>query len=391
MAHSRPAPSGAGASQKPSSGRPVFFGSRAGHSGRVEKRTAPASENTKRRKQEKNLVPMKVDSEQNDQLAHARPEPQHTTTESSPQPKGRSYRQNSGLTTNDGAHVGDEETEGKRSAVRPNSSQGGQELKSMADLLLDLDRHQNLTIPHNKIIASEYVDNRVYQQMRRLAPGEELTADRVRKNLIDSLEDIELRWKWRTKRSRSFFWNRVCKRENTWMKQLDGSECRDFFLWLVIYFRHGPARGKKKTTDALIQALDRLSALFDEEEDCELDELVGIEARVRLPAEQPADHEQATVSKIQDGISKPVAGNIFRLSGSTNMTDEQLRGIDIEGLMAIVDVGDSRRKRQTQKEAFVEELKADRARIAEEEAKQAARAQAAATEAALGPGPQPTT
>lgn len=369
----------------------MFFGSRAGHSDRVEKRTAPASENTKRRKQEKNLVPMEVDPEQNDQLAHARPEPQHTTTKSSPQPKGRSYRQNSGLTTNDGAHVGDEETEGKRSAVRPNSSQRGQELKSMADLLLDLDRHQNLTIPHNKIIASEYVDNRVYQQMRRLAPGEELTADRVRNNLIDSLEDIELRWKWRAKRSRSFFWNRVCKRENTWMKQLDGSECRDFFLWLVVYFRHGSARGKKKTTDALIQALDRLSALFDEEEDCELDELVGIEARVRLPAEQPADHEQATGSKIQDGISKPVAGNIFRLSGSTNMTDEQLRGIDIEGLMAIVDVGDSRRKRQSQKEAFVEELKADRARIAEEEAEQAVRAQAAATEAAVGPGPQPTT
>lgn len=371
----------------------MFFG--AGHSGRIEKRTAPASEVNKRRKQEKNLVRMEADPEQIKQLAPARPGPGSTTTQRSPKPTGRACRTtvppNSGLNTDDGALVGNEETEAKKSAVRPNSSQGGQELKSLADLLLLLDRHQNFTIPSNKIIASEDVDNRVYQQMRRLAPGGKLTPDRVRNHFIDSLEDIELRWKLRTKRSRSLFWNRVCKRSNTWMKQLDGAECRDFFLWLVVYFRHGSGRGKKKTTDVLTKAFDRLSALLDEEEDCELDELVGIEARVRLPAERPARHEQAAVSTKDDSSSKPVAGNIFRDSGNTNMTDDELRGIDTEGLMPIVDVGGSRQKRQDEKKAFDEELRADRARIEEEDAEQAVRARAAATEATVSPGPQPTT
>ncbi|KAG8169130.1 hypothetical protein KVR01_001879 [Diaporthe batatas] len=392
MAPSRPTPSGLGASPKPSSGRPVFFGSRAGHSGKVEKKTDPAREGTRRRKKEKNLVPTGTELEQIDQAAHTRPDHESLMTQCSPKPKGRTHDSSahpgSGLASNDGALGVDKDAEGERSAarpaVRPNSLQGGQELKSIADLLLVLDGQQNFTIPRNKIIASKEVDTLVYQQMRRHAPGEQLTPDCVRNNLIDSLEDLELRWNLRSKRSRSFFWNRVCKREHTWMKQLDGAACRDFFLWLVVYFRHGPARGKKKTTDALVKALDRLSTLLDKEEDCELDGLVGIEARVRQPAEQPAGHdERADVSVKHDSVSRRVAGNIFRNSGNTNMSDNELGGIDIERLMPIVDVGGSRQKRQDRERAFDEELEADRVRIEEE--------RAAATELGVAEGRQPTT
>ncbi|POS70538.1 hypothetical protein DHEL01_v211070 [Diaporthe helianthi] len=408
MAPSRSAPpSGPGASRNTSSGRPVFFGSRAAKSSRIQKRTAPASEGTKWRKKEKNLVPVptEADPEHNAPLAPARPEPESAMIQSSPKPKGRAHHtkvsQSSGMTTNSGALVCDEETEGQQSTARHNSSRGGQERKDMAELLLGLDRCQNFTVPSNKIIASEDVDKRIYEQMRRLAPGGELTADRVRRNLIDSIEDLELWWKWRTKRSRSFFWNRVCKRESTWMKGLDGAECREFFLWLVVYFRHGSAGDKNSletADDALVKAFERLSRLFEKDEDCELDELVGIEVRVRLPAEQPARNGHlAGVSKKQDIVSKPVAGNIFRHSGNTNMTEDKLRDIDTEGLVPIVDVGDSRKKIQDWMSAFHQELKADQARIEEEEAERAVRAQAAqaaqaaTTETAMAPGPQPTT
>ncbi|KAH8785936.1 hypothetical protein F5883DRAFT_636839 [Diaporthe sp. PMI_573] len=375
MAPARPTPPSSGAGPRLPLGRPKIFGGGVTRSGRVEKRSAPESERARERKQEKSLGPTEADPEEQAQPQPARPEPESATTQSSPKATGRAYRDERGplstraplnttsLPTNRGASADDREYESGESVLHHKISEGGPKLKNIAELLADADPHQNFRIPSNKIIANEDVDTRVYQQMRRLAPGGDLTPDRVRNNLIDSVRDFEQWWDLRGNReSRALFWKRVCKR-STWMGQLDGADCREFFLWLVVYFRHGSG---KKALNRLAQAFEGLSELFEKEKGCELDELVSIEARVRLPAHQPPSRSRAAVSKKRDSKFKPVDGNIFRLSGNTNMTDDELRGVDVQGLRRIVDLGDRRRKKEDRMRVFEEEMGADRARMAEE-------------------------
>lgn len=369
-------------------------------SARIEKRSIPEGEHTRGLKPEKSLGVMEAAPEENAQPQRARPGPESVETQSSRSPAGRAGRSQLSLCStrakpdaaklviNRDASVDDGENERRKPVLYHNISEGGPKLKNIAELLADADPYQNFNIPSNKIIASKNVDRIVCHQMRRLAPNGNLTPERVRNNLADSIRHFESWWDLRSKReSRPLFWKRVCMR-STWMSQLDGADCREFFLWLVVYFRRGSG---KKATNKLTKAFEVLSELFEMESDCELQELAGIESRVQLPANQSLGRSRAAVSKKKNSKSKPVDGNIFHLSGDTNMTDYELRGVDIQGLTPIRDIGGRRRKDEDHKRMFEEEMEADRARMAEEAAQKAATEKASAMDAAMTPEPHLTT
>lgn len=369
-------------------------------SARIEKRSILGSELVRGLKPEKSLGPTETTPEENTQPQRARAGPESVAMQSSHSLTGRadssqlslrSTRANPNTTRlviHRDASVDEGENERRKPVLYHSISEGGPKLKNIAELLADADPYQNFNIPSNKIIANEDVDKIVCHQMRRLAPNGNLTPDRVRNNLADSIKHFESWWDLRSKReSRPLFWKRVCMR-STWMSHLDGADCREFFLWLVVYFRRGSG---KKATNKLTRAFEVLSELFEMERDCELDELAGIESRVQLPANQSFGRSRAAVSKKKNSKSKPVDGNIFRLSGDTNMTDYELRGVDIQGLTPITDIGDRRRKDEDHKRMFEEEMEADRARMAEEAAEKAAKEKASAMDAAMAPEPHLTT
>ncbi|KAG6353759.1 hypothetical protein INS49_005237 [Diaporthe citri] len=409
MAPSKPAASSSAATPKPSSGRPKIFGGGTRHSTRIEKKNAV--ENDRTRKQ--NQGSTEAEPEENVQPQRARPGFQSTETQSYRRSNRkalpsdrclrsiRAPRSTTAGATNRDAFVDDGENESRQPAQYHTISEGGPRLKNTAELIVETDTWENFRIPSNNIIANEDVDTMVYQQMRRLAKDGNLTPNGVRGHLIRSVEQFEACWRKR-RQSRPVFWERACActsgTSGTWMNQLNGPDCRQFFLWLLFYFRHGSGR---KGANDLIRAFERLDQLFKEEEKekaNELDELDGVQRRLRAPANRSLARSndrtavgRSAAPKKKGSNTMPEDGNIFRWSGDTNMTDFELSGIDVEGLTPIVDVGGRRKKREEWNRMFYEELGADRERIRQEEAGKAAGEQAAAQEAAAAPKPQLTT
>ena len=228
----------------------------------------------------------------------------------------------------------------------------GPKLRNIAELLQETDIYQHFRIPADKIIADEDIDTSVREQMRRLARAGNLTPDHVRQNLVKSVEVFEEWWRIRDK-SRPRFWKCVCT-NGGWMSQLDGAACREFFLWLCTYFRRVPGR---EGANNMIKAFERLVELFLQEKDCELNELVGVQLRLRRSANRSLGRRGAA-SKGKDRKAMPEDGNIFRLSGNTNMSDFELSGVDVKGLTPIVDVGDRRRMDEDKKRRFDDHVEA---------------------------------
>lgn len=405
MAPVRPASSSSAAGPNTSSGRPKIFSGGTRHSARIAKRTATEDEGTKEPRQETYQAPTEAESERDAQPQRARPGSGVTETRSSRRlagsalPSDRCLRRRiaTGSTTeratNQGIIADDNRNESEEAVVRQTSGQrgyhtiaeGGPKLKNIAELIAETDRYQHFNIPSDMIIASEDVDRRIHEQMLRRAKGGNLTADRVRKNLVISVREFES-W-WRLRKRRDLFWKRVCK-SGTWMSQLDGDDCSEFFLRLCKSFRRVP--GKDNAND-LTRAFDGLVGLFRQEEDCELQKLVDVQSRPQAPVNRSLDRsrdraavsENATAKK-RGGTTAAEDGNIFRWSADTNMTDFELSGIDVEGLTPIVDVGDRRRKNEEWKRQFDEEIEADGLRIDQELA-----ANKAVQGAATTPQPQP--
>ncbi|KAI7787370.1 hypothetical protein LA080_016445 [Diaporthe eres] len=411
MAPSKPAPSSSAADPIRSSGRPKIFGGGTRHSTRIEKKSALAAL-ANDRTQKQNQDSAEAEPEENVQPQRARPGLQSTETQSSRRSKRKTLpserclrsttapRSTTAEATNRDAFGDDGEDEGGKPAPYHTISEGGPRLKTIAELIVETDRWENFRIPSDNIIANEHVDMRVYQQMRRLAKDGNLTHKLVRGHLIDSVEQLEACWRKRRKPPPSKFWERACEctpgTPGTWMNQLDGADCRQFFLWLLVYFRYGSGRGG---TNDFIRAFERLDQLFREEEKkkkkSELDELDGVQQRLRAPANRPLDRSRkrttvgrGAASKKSGSKTMPEDGNMFRWSAHTNMSDFELSGIDVEGLTPIVDIGGSRKKREEWKRLFDEELEADKERIRQEEAGRAAGEQAAAQEAAAALNPQ---
>lgn len=414
MAPSKPALSSSAADPIRSSGRPKIFGGGTRHSTRIEKKSALAAL-ANNHTQKQNQDSAEAEPEENVQPQRARPGLQSTETQSSRRSKRKTLpserclrstttpRSTTAEATNRDAFVDDGEDEGRKAAPYHTISEGGPRLKTIAELIVETDRWENFRIPSDNIIANEHVDMRVYQQMRRLAKDGNLTHKLVRGHLIDSVGQFEACWRKRRKSPPSKFWERACEctsgTPGTWMNQLDGADCRQFFLWLLVYFRYGSGRGG---TNDFIRAFERLDQLFREEKKkkkkSELDELEGVQQRLRAPANRPLDRsrERTTVgrgaaSNKSGSKTMPEDGNMFRWSAHTNMSDFELSGIDVEGLTPIVDIGGSRKKREEWKRLFDEELEADKERIRQEEAGRAAGEQAAAQGAAAALNPQLTT
>lgn len=406
MAPARPDPHSSVAVPKLSAGRPKIFGGGTRHSARIEKRSTTENERTKELRQEEDQGCTEAEPEQSVRLQRARHGPEFTEIQASRRSVGRALpsdrclrrpgttRNTATRASNRDTLVDDIQDESEEAVAHHTTGQigyhtiaeGGPRLKNIAELIAETDLHQNFRIPSDKIIASEDVDSRVYQQMRRHAKDGNLTPDRVRKNLENSVKELE-EW-WRVRKPRRRFWECVCG-SGTWMSQLDGPDCRAFFLWLCVYFRNVPGKAGANT---LIRAFERLVKLFRQEKECELDELDDVQLRLQAPSGRSLgrSRDRTTVgrgaaSKKKGSKTMPEDGNIFRWSADTNMTDFELSGIDVEGLTPIVDVGDRRKKNEERKRLFDEELEADRERIRQEAWEQATQ------EAAAAPKPQLTT
>lgn len=410
MAPAKQDPPSSAAGPKPSAGKPKIFGGGTRQSARIQKRSAAENEHTKKPIQEKALGRTEAEEAQNAQPQRARPSLELTEARSSRRlsgsglPSDRCLRRPSAArnaTTRATDQVDDVQDEsGEAVAHRTNGQigyhtimEGGPKLKNIAELIAATDLYQHFRIPSDKIIANEDVDSRIYQQMRRQAQDGNLTPDRVRKNLERSVEEFES-W-WRVRRSRPKFWKCVC-RSGSWMSQLDGPDCRAFFLWLCAYFRDVPG---KEGVNALVRAFERLVKLFVEEKDSELNELDGVELRLQKPTiHSPVRRRRGRAAAGRGSASKkrgsktvPEDGNIFRWSADTNMTDFELSGIDVEGLHPIVDLGDKRRKTEEWKSQFDKMLRADKVKMKEEEEEKQVQGQAVAVEAATTFQPKQTT
>lgn len=387
MAPDKQDPPSSAAGSKPSAGKPKIFGGGTRQSARIQKRSANGNEDTKKPIQENAQGRTEAGEAQNAQPQRARPGLELAETRPSRRlsgsglPSDRCLRRPSAArnaTTRATDRVDDVQNESGEAVTRRTNGQmgyhtiaeGGPKLKNIAELIMEADTYENFRIPADKIIANEDVDTMVYQQMRRLSKDGDLTSNRVRARLIDSVKEFEDCWRIRNRSptiQHSRFWKRACTctsgTSGTWMNQLDGADCRQFFLWLLVYFRHGSGR---EGTNDLIRAFERLDELFKEEEkekDSELDDLVGVQSRLRAPANRNPgrSRDRATVSRSaaskkksskKTSKSMPEDGNIFRWSADTNMSDYELSGIDVEGLTPVVDVGDRRRKDEDHKRVF---------------------------------------
>lgn len=383
MAPARPDPPSSVAGPRPSAGRPRIFGGGTRRSTRIEKKSAAEKELG----QKKDQGHKEVEPEQNVQPRRARPGLEFTETP----PSRRSTRSAlpSDRCLRSTRAPQNTTTQAHRTSQREyhTIAEGGPKLKNVAELLSETDLYQHFRIPSNKIIANEDIDRSVREQMQRIAPEGNLTPARLRQNLIDSVCMLEDQWHIRNK-SRPEFWEHVCK-FGGWTSQLDGADYRQFFLWLCNYFRDVPG---KKGANNLIKAFERLVKLFRQEEKCELDELDGVQSRLRAPANRSSGRSgdspavgRGAVSRKRGSNRAPEDGNIFRWSGDTNMTDYELLGVDAQGLTPIVDVGNRRRKDEEQRRVFGDYMKALEAEDEERKGREAAEALLATAEL------QPTT
>lgn len=374
MAPTRPSPS---SSAVRPSGRQKIFGDGTQHTTRIEKRSVPVNKRTKKHRLEKDSGPR---------------EPELAVTQSSRRPERgslrsdrclrstRSTRNSATRATKRDTFMSDVQDESGEAEPRHTTRETGYhtiqtegpKLKNIAELLQETDVHRHFRIHADKIIASEDIDTSVREQMRRFARGGNLTPDHVRKNLVDSIELFEECWHIRDEKSRPRFWKSAC-RNGGWMSRLDGADCREFFLWLCTYFRRAPGiEGANK----MIRAFERLVELFRQEDDCELDELEGVQARLQESTSQSSGPRGAA-SKKKNSKTVPEDGNIFRLSGNTNMSDFELSGVDVKGLTAVVDVGDRRRQDEEWKRQFDDYAAVMAAKEKAEERQEAAAAQEA--------------
>lgn len=394
MEPSRPAPPSSASGPRASLGRPRIFGGGTRRSTRIEKKSVLENERTK--KQEQGST--EAEPEQDVPSKRARPSPEFVETQSSRKPKRKALtsercllstkapRGPSAVATNRDAVVDDDEDESRNHALYHTISEGGPRLKNIAQLIVEADTHENFRVPPDKIIANEDVDTRVCQQMRRLATAGNLTPERVRRYLIGSVEQLEACWSIRSRRPRLEFWDGACTSgtPGTWMNQIDGADCREFFICLLVYFRNGSGR---KATNNFIKAFERLVELFEKEDQCELDRPVGVQQRLGQPANRSRGRGRSSAAVSRGAAPKKRAsqtvredGNIFHWSGDTNMSDFELSGIDVQGLTPVVDVGDRRRKHEAYRRAFDDYVaKLNREKHERNEQKEAAAPEAAST------------
>lgn len=383
-----------------------MFGGGTRHSARIEKKNRTETERAK--KPDRVSTEAEPEPEQTAQPQRARPGPELTQMQSSRKPgrnalpsKGclRNTRDSRDTTTqaaNRDALEDDVEDESRNATLHHTISAGGPRPKNIAELIVEADKHQNFSIPFDNIIVNEGVDSRVYQQMR-LIKGGNLTAKRVHADLVKGVQELEDCWGRRRRQSLQPFWELVCEpgTPRKWLHELPVADCREFFLSLLLYFRHGSGI---QGSNPMIKAFERLDKLFREEEEKnehrELEELVDVSPRLQRQANQSRSPGRAAVSRAaasKKGGGKTVAddGNIFHLSADTNMTDLELSGIDVEELTRIVDVGGKRRMNEEWLRRFYEEIEAHRDSMRQEEEDKRAQEEAAAEEAAATPKPQP--
>ncbi|KAK2614923.1 hypothetical protein N8I77_001712 [Diaporthe amygdali] len=332
-----PSPRSSAAGPKPSAGPGAFSSNN--YSGRIEKRA-------------RSERPKEPGMEQNQDIAEAEPEPESTETQS---PRRIQTRASHNTTTSaqDGeAGVNEGKKKSGGVVLYHTISSGGPTLKTIGDLLAEVDPHQNFAIPANHIIASVAIDTRIREQMVRVVQKGNLTPVRVRYLLADSTSVCKSLWSIR-EQSRALFWSRVCK-SSWWLKQIDGADCREFFLAMCVCFRNGSG---KQPTNNMTKGFRDLHDLFQKEQNSELDEYVSADvSRPNQPLDgsRAASRNSTSRKKGSKAVSKD--SNIFRRSGNTNMTEFERRGVDVKGLKPIIDTGLPRLEEGRERERMIRAL-----------------------------------
>ncbi|KUI57854.1 hypothetical protein VP1G_05193 [Cytospora mali] len=224
----------------------------------------------------------------------------------------------------------------------------GPELKTIGELLVEIDTKGILNIPTNMVITSEH-DSLIREEMIAVLPPDcDLTPQRTRVLIAEGVEACEFLWYIRTF-SRIEYWDRV-SRTGGWLRNLGGPICREFFLRLLVMFKNGSGQ---ETSNRMTQAIERLYKLFQRENKNELEDFIG--AGVRLPSTA-----NMFLGRGRLGGDQAVRGSsnihfdnrdLFDSTASTNMTTEHPQLAEVTARFAPVPItsfGDARRERMDQ-------------------------------------------
>ncbi|ROV95185.1 hypothetical protein VMCG_08562 [Cytospora schulzeri] len=224
----------------------------------------------------------------------------------------------------------------------------GPKLKTIGELLAEIDTKGILNIPANKVITSEH-DAKIREEMIAVLPPDcDLTPQRTRILIAEGVEACEFLWHIRTF-SRIEYWDRV-SRTGGWLRHLGGPICREFFLRLLVMYKNGSG---EEATNRMTQAIERLYKLFQRENKNELEDFIG--AGVRLPSTA-----NMFLGRGRLGGDQAVRGSsnihfdnrdLFDGTASTNMTTEHPQLAEITARFAPVPItsfGDARKERMDQ-------------------------------------------
>lgn len=224
----------------------------------------------------------------------------------------------------------------------------GPMLKTIGELLADIDTKGILNIPSNKVITSEH-DAKIREEMVAVLPPDcDLTPQRTRILIAEAVEACEFLWHIRTF-SRIEYWDRV-SRTGGWLRHLGGPICREFFLRLLVMYKNGSGQ---EATNRMTQAIERLYKLFQRENKNELEDFIG--AGVRLPSTANMFLGRGRLGGAQAvrGSSNVHFDNrdLFDGTASTNMTTEHPQLAEVAARFAPVPItsfGDARKERMDQ-------------------------------------------
>lgn len=224
----------------------------------------------------------------------------------------------------------------------------GPKLKTIGELLVEIDSKGILNVPSNRVITSEHDINIREEMIAVLPPDCDLTPHRMRTLIAEGVEACEFLWHIRTF-SRIDYWDRV-SRTGGWLRNLGGPVCREFFLKLLVMYKTGSGQ---EATNRMTQAIDRLYKLFQRENKNELDDFIGPGVRLPSTANMFLGRGRLGGDQAIRGSSNIHFDNrdLFEGADNTNMTTEypQLAHVaDRFVPVPITSFGDARKERMDQ-------------------------------------------
>lgn len=224
----------------------------------------------------------------------------------------------------------------------------GPKLKTIGELIVEIDTKGILNVPAGKMITSEH-DLMIREEMIAILPPDcNLTPQRTRILIAEGVEACEFLWHIRTF-SRIEYWDRV-SRTGGWLRHLGGPVCREFFLRLLVMYKNGSGQ---PASNRMTQSIERLYKLFQRENKNELEDFIGAGVRLPSTANMFLGRGRLGGNQAVTGSSNVYFDNrdIFEGADSTNMTTEHPQLAEVAARFAPVPItsfGDARKERMDQ-------------------------------------------